>query len=291
MMRCGSTLFGVLFACFVFQQAQSILNGDKINWSRHSYLVKVFSRTKRDDVKSCTGALISNSLILTSRDCVLKDNSNEPMREFSTVLSISGSRHHEKAQLLEVNDSWALLEIRELSLIKLCPDDQPRHVLPINLKPTLNGSSIVNVPVDEIINSRCFLAGFNTTDESKKFLQVTTTLRLDVNLKLPYENDGYYRAQVIENSTACYDDVGAPLICSTTHHGIMLVGFFRNSGIPVSHREDSQNRLSRREKCALAREMYFDLITVDTRLIEFIEKHFIGAVVQTYQKCFLNERE
>jgi hypothetical protein len=113
-------------------------------------------------------------LILTSSACVLDEKSNEPMREFAIIMSIKSNRHKERAFLLHKTENWALLEIPEINITKLCPlNPEPKHVLRLNLKPNLKGSSVLSVPHEEIIGSRCYLSGFNTTELRKYLLFVT----------------------------------------------------------------------------------------------------------------------
>jgi hypothetical protein len=73
-MACGRIVL-ILFACL--GSICAILDGNPVSWARHSFLVKVFGRDEQSSVKSCTGVLISNSLVLTSQGCVMKDNGLE----------------------------------------------------------------------------------------------------------------------------------------------------------------------------------------------------------------------
>lgn len=128
----------------------------------------MLARSQRNEAKSCTGSLIANNLVLTSSSCIINEKTNEPLREFAVLLSIKNNRRREKAQLLHKTENWALLEIPEISTAKLCPNDpQPKHVLRLNLKPNFKTSSILDVSVDEILGSRCYLPGFNTTEQRK----------------------------------------------------------------------------------------------------------------------------
>lgn len=82
-----------------------------------------------------------------------------------------------------------------------------------------------------------------------------------------------------------FDDVGAPLICETVAHGPMVVGMFQKLGIPIDNRVDPQIRMQQREHCLLSREMYFNILTEDSSLIDFLDEFQIPSIATTYQAC------
>jgi hypothetical protein len=121
-------------------------------------------------------------------------------------------------------------------------------------------------------------------------LSTVQALKVDLKVERPRENDFYYRSEVTGNQTACFDDAGAPLICETLKHGTMLIGLFQKLGTPITNQEDPQTRMTKREHCSTAKEMYFSLLTEDTRLIDFIDTYKIGSFVKTYEDCkFIRE--
>jgi hypothetical protein len=90
-----------------------------------------------------------------------------PLNEFAVLMFLKNrnSTHREKALLIEKTEEWALLEINELSTAKLCPNNAENNsIMRINLKPTLKTSSVLTVSPDEIINSNCYIVGFNTSE-------------------------------------------------------------------------------------------------------------------------------
>lgn len=57
-------------------------------------------------------------------------NSRDPLDEFAVILSIRGTGHREKASLLKTVGDWAILEIRDINVTKICPQDPgPKSVL------------------------------------------------------------------------------------------------------------------------------------------------------------------
>jgi hypothetical protein len=96
----------------------------------------------------------------------MDDNTTEPMKEFAVSLSIKEKSHHSSAFLVDKTDQWALLKIAQSYDEHVCPKEtNTKSVVRLNLKPTLKASSIFSITPEEIIGSRCFLVGFNTTDK------------------------------------------------------------------------------------------------------------------------------
>ncbi|KAI6221401.1 Peptidase S1 domain-containing protein [Aphelenchoides fujianensis] len=268
--------------CFflVLPFAASILGGDPLDWDRHTYLVKVVNRGANNTLKSCTGVLISSSLVLTASECVL-DATHHPAKEINVLLNVRNSSRRELAILLDRNERWAALKIPPIDVRKICPTPpEPRGILRLNLRPSLSTSSLLEVSVDEILNSRCYLVGFETAEKPEDFYANRQIGRLELEpLKSSQQEPFLFRSESVVNETACFDDAGAPMICDTTAHGTILVGLFQKLGIPADRLEAIQPAAftQRLEHCNLAQEMLCSLFNNELHLIDLLERHDYSA--------------
>ncbi|MFH4980931.1 hypothetical protein AB6A40_007640 [Gnathostoma spinigerum] len=92
-----------------------IINGEFVEWNRHANLVKIFARERNSEIiTSCSGSLISSSLILTAPKCLLNQTTNERLDEI--IISYPTFRRPKTvpADIVDITDSWALLKITPL---------------------------------------------------------------------------------------------------------------------------------------------------------------------------------
>lgn len=276
----------------------SILDGDRVDWNRHGYLAKVIGRDSEKNFKLCTGAIISGSLVLTASDCVTDfDSENKNLEEFTVVIQIKHHKRRHLAMLVQKTETWAVLRMETIPTEKLCPPSpQPKKVVRMNFSPSLHEASQVDLTADEVLDSKCYLFGFKTEDEPIEFFKTKESMRLDLEkLMSPRTGDSLYRSKIQGNETACYEDVGAPLICNTKSKGVMLVGIFQNLGSEIGTENDVKVKQAPTELnstvCSNAYEMQFSLIQNDPRLIKLIESEDMGPFVDVYDKCsFINQK-
>ncbi|KAI6173632.1 Peptidase S1 domain-containing protein [Aphelenchoides besseyi] len=223
----------------------AILDGDVISWDRHQFLVKVISKSHDDVLKSCSGVLITRSLVLTATDCVL-DSVLFAAKEIHVFLNVRNSSRRELAVMLDRDDRWAALKIAPVDIEKLCPPSpEVKAIKRLNLNPNLQETSLVEVSPEEIM--------------TEEFFTTVKTLRLELEPLRGPDEKKYYRSNIVNNFTACFDDPGAPVLCETTAHGEMLIGHFQKMGVLTSTLEDMKPRkfTDNTENCALAKEMIF----------------------------------
>jgi len=284
---CGfelATSFLILPFAFLLlaNNATSVLNGDLVEWSKYGHVVKVIARNNAGFVQACSGSRISPTLLVTSPDCVLIRGSDEQLTEFAITTTMPDSqRRRFNASILEINreKSWAIMRISGTqNITELCPaDPAPKMITRLDLEPKLIGE-----PPAIILGQSCFLVGFESTEDSKCFTQEATS-RLDLGTLMgPYPQDNNYLITVWDNSTPCYEDVGAALICSTKSHKFVQVGIFRALYVRQKGRMYNDNTT---ELCEKASKMQFSLLTTDYSLAQALKKYALKEIRDTYQAC------
>uniref|UniRef100_A0A914RVG8 Peptidase S1 domain-containing protein n=1 Tax=Parascaris equorum TaxID=6256 RepID=A0A914RVG8_PAREQ len=172
----------------------------------------IFSRERNSKmVTSCSGSIISASLVLTSPQCLFNASTNRS------------------------TDSWALLKVPTLSAKELCPaSPTPKRVVQLNVRLSLVRSSHIVIDISAITKRRCWLTGFATTPNGsyhsiqqilvRQFIIYTNLSanliaaadflnQYDVRMialdALKHSDDStsdmlLYRADVIANNSACW---------------------------------------------------------------------------------------
>uniref|UniRef100_A0A914MTF7 Peptidase S1 domain-containing protein n=1 Tax=Meloidogyne incognita TaxID=6306 RepID=A0A914MTF7_MELIC len=221
-----------IFLFFYFQFlnfVNGILAGEEIDWNRNGFVVKVLAREGPNaPTKSCTGSLISASLVLTSGDCVVDRSTKESLNEFVVFVSKPSDKElRSTGKLLERNEQngWALLRIAPQNITELCPPSPaPKWVARLNFRPLLTSGPRLEVSQADLSSGEgavCFFVGFTTTEKGKKLLKIflkfyflaedflneNRLLRIYLDkLEKPPKDDGLnqYRSDVYSGFTACY---------------------------------------------------------------------------------------
>jgi len=273
------------FIFLVSSSCLAILYGDRVEWNRHGFLTKILARNEGGKTKSCTGSLISASLVLTAKSCVTDSNGHDELQEFVIQVATLGKRTWFEAKLLKRSEDWALLRIHKQNITEMCPGNPaPKWVSRLNFSPSLTNPSLDSVNPSNFGDSNCFMIGFQTTDQGEDFLTQEIVIRLDLEeLHDPSEDDSNYRSRVMRNyGSACFDDAGSPIFCRLIGHaGDIQVGFFQW----LKMVEGQKIVMDSKEKCAEAKEMDFAITTADTELVKAIEEYGMAEFVEVYQKC------
>uniref|UniRef100_A0A0M3I0Z4 Peptidase S1 domain-containing protein n=1 Tax=Ascaris lumbricoides TaxID=6252 RepID=A0A0M3I0Z4_ASCLU len=257
------------------------------------YCLEVFSRERNSKmVTSCSGSVISASLVLTSPQCLFNSSTNRRFDEVAVSVPPFRKARTVRAEIVNSTDSWALLKIPALSAKELCPPSPtPKRVVQLNVRLSLVRSSHIVIDVSAITKRRCWLTGFATTPNAADFLNQYDVRMIALDA-LKHSDDStsdvlLYRADVIANKSACWDDAGAALICHLNEFGDVQVGIFHNL---VTARSDTAKGGMElmpdwMHECGRALGMNFALIVNDQRLISAIEKHDLPAFADIYRKC------
>lgn len=256
-------------------------------------------------VKSCTGSLISASLVLTSGQCVLEKSTKEKLHQFAVILAKpSQQEFRSTAKLLELNvpGGWALLRIPPQNITELCPPSPaPKWVARLNFRPSLSGNPRLDtshLDLGSDSGSGCNLIGFKTTEKAENFLTDRRVIRLFLDrmersqLEDRDDDEAHYASNTYDDFIACYDDAGAPVMCSYQDQDVIQLGLFQLLIVPggviksSSAEEGTEDPLA---KCRRARQMHFSLFHEDDALAQAIERHALAEFVSVYQECgFLN---
>lgn len=275
-----------------FLPADAIVGGEPVQWNRYGFLSKVFSRESGSSVvTSCTGAIISGSLVLTSAQCLLNSTTDSRLTEFVVTVATIKKPRTLPAEIAEMGDTWGLLRIPDITSDSLCPPDPaPKRVAQLNLKLSLLQSSVV--PVDPIsLKKKCWLVGFATSDNATDFIKQDDVRLLELDSVDPVKGRNNYYASVIKgNETTCWDDAGAALFCTTKRQGPVLVGIFQHlitNGKSDKGKDsiDLEN-LNLVDSCERAVEMRFSKTVDQNKIIEAIQKHDLSSFVHIYDNCF-----
>uniref|UniRef100_A0A915P551 Peptidase S1 domain-containing protein n=1 Tax=Meloidogyne floridensis TaxID=298350 RepID=A0A915P551_9BILA len=286
-----------LFLFFYFQFlnfVNGILAGEEIDWNRNGFVVKVLAREGPNaPTKSCTGSLISASLVLTSGDCVVDRSTKESLNEFVVFVSKPSDKElRSTGKLLERNEQngWALLRIAPQNITELCPPSPaPKWVARLNFRPLLTSGPRLEVSQADLSSGEGAV--------SEDFLNENRLLRIYLDkLEKPPKDDGLnqYRSDVYSGFTACYDDTGAPLLCKLSKYQdpALQLGIFQSLTVPggKTAKDDEPNDKSNKtidelNKCKLATQMRFNLFNADESLAKAIEKYALTEFVSVYHEC------
>ncbi|KAH7728257.1 Protein F48E3.4 [Aphelenchoides avenae] len=158
----------------------------------------------------------------------------------------------------------------------------PKRIARLNLRPSLKEPALRTIEKDTLLKARCFLVGFETSSKPSDFMSQKKMLRIELEpLLVPFSGDTFYRSRIIQNQTACYDDLGAAVICHIPHQHELQVGLFQSLAT-TSKRQYYSSPL---ETCSLAAEMRFTIITDDPELLDVIETHDLPGFVAAYKAC------
>jgi len=278
-----------LLLLFLVKSATPVLHGDLVEWSRYGWLVKVLARNNEGTVQACSGSLISSTLVLTSSECVLNRASGISLTEFAVITTTPDSqRRIFSASLLEIKreKSWALVKISPQNTTELCPaNPAPKMITRLNIDPKLLGESRFNIDFEQ---SECFLIGFETTEKASEFVNQNKTFRIPLPRLMSPEMEGeFHRTMISTNYTACYDDAGAALVCTTKIRGEfhdIQVGIFQALSVEKNGDGDKYDG-STTEMCKKALEMEFSLLTTDDTVLAALQKHNFKEFVATYEFC------
>ncbi|KAI1724434.1 trypsin domain-containing protein [Ditylenchus destructor] len=298
----NSAFIHLLIFAFLYKTS-AILNGDDVRWIRHRWIVKVLAKNPEGNAHSCTGSMISQSLVLTAAECVVQRSSRAKMEEFVVILpKVKSQKRHfgelgigstkivqytfSEGHLLELSQEWALLRIQPLDIDEVCPkEDVAKGIARLNMKPSLLAPSLFEVTPATIKESDCYMYGFETTENAYGFLKqkVARQIVLDKLVDHP-DNQGFLRSRIIGNHTACFEDAGTALICRVHHHGFLHLGLFQSLSFPQSDVNHSFNRTSM-SMCYAALSMEFSINTADAQLVEAINRYALAEFVAVYAAC------
>ncbi|VDM95731.1 unnamed protein product [Thelazia callipaeda] len=270
---------------------QAIIGGEDKEWNRFGFLVKIFSREKLSNiVTSCTGTIISPRLVLTSSQCILNTTTGKRLSEFVINAPFMKGSRILGAEVVKIGETWAIMEIPELKLSMLCPPaPAPRGVAQLNVRPTLLQSSIVSIDPLKLKRKKCWVVGFATTDNATEFVDQNNIRLIALkSLDAVKNKPNFLWSPIVANDTACWDDVGAALFCSTRAWGHMLVGIFQHLIAPSQLQKTTNGgeEINITSSCNGAVEMRFSKIADQFKLFEAIQNFDITSFVSVYQHCF-----
>ncbi|VDM08696.1 unnamed protein product [Wuchereria bancrofti] len=288
-------LFNIILSSIILwlmsPYTMAIIGGEEKNWNRFGFLVKIFSREESSNiVTSCTGTIISTQLILTSSYCLLNATTGGRLSEFVvTVQSLKRPRTL-PAEVVEIGQTWGILKIPEMALSTLCPPiPAPKRVAQLNVRPSLIQSSIVNFDVLKLKKKKCWIVGFTTTNNATEFIKQDQIQLINIHsINLVKDKPNYFWSPIIANETACWDDAGAALFCSTRNWGHMLVGIFQHliATKKLSNPQKEDEKMDMMDSCNRATEIRFSKTTNEQKIFEAIQKFDLAAFVSLYQNCF-----
>uniref|UniRef100_A0A915BAL1 Peptidase S1 domain-containing protein n=1 Tax=Parascaris univalens TaxID=6257 RepID=A0A915BAL1_PARUN len=204
------TISSALYLLTFFDSVYSVINGERVHWHQYGYLVKIFSRERNSKmVTSCSGSIISASLVLTSPQCLFNASTNRRFDEVAVSMPPFRKARTVRAEIVKSTDSWALLKVPTLSAKELCPaSPTPKRVVQLNVRLSLVRSSHIVIDISAITKRRCWLTGFATTPNAADFLNQYDVRMIALDA-LKHSDDStsdmlLYRADVIANNSACW---------------------------------------------------------------------------------------
>ncbi|EFO17530.2 hypothetical protein LOAG_10968 [Loa loa] len=251
----------------------AIIGGEKKDWNRFGFLVKVFSREESSNiVTSCTGSIISTQLILTSSYCLLNATTGGRLSEFVVTVQSLKRPKTLPAEVVEIGETWGILKIPEMAISTLCPPlPAPKRVAQLNVRPSLIQSSIVNFDVLKLKKKKCWMVGFTTTDNATEFIKQDQIHLINIQSINPVmDKPNYFWSPIIANETACWDDAGAALFCSTRNWGHTLVGIFQHliaTKKPIDPQKEDE-KMDMTDSCSRAIEMRFSKTTNQQKFLK-----------------------
>ncbi|VDM49481.1 unnamed protein product [Toxocara canis] len=255
-----------------------------------SFRFQVFSREANSNlVTSCSGSVISASLVLTSPQCLLNSTTDERFSEVAVSVPTFRRPRTLRAEVANITDSWALLKIPTLSAKDLCPPNPaPKRVAQLNVRLSLLRSSLINIDVSALSKRKCWLTAFTTTTNASAFVKQDDVRMIELDTLRPSEDSTSkalrYKSAVVGNRSACWDDAGAAVMCHLNEFGDVQVGIFQTLTVDPREVADNETLHSIRE-CARGQSMNFAMIVNDQHLVSAIEKHDLPAFAEVYRRC------
>ncbi|VDK78485.1 unnamed protein product [Litomosoides sigmodontis] len=270
----------------------AIIGGEEKDWSRFGFLVKIFSREDSSNiVTSCTGTVISTQLILTSSRCLLNTTTGGRLSEFVVTMQSPKRPKTIPAEVVEIGETWGILKIPEIPMSTLCPPGvASKRVAQLNIRPSLLQSSIVNFDVSKLKKKKCWIVGFATTDNATEFIKQDQIRLINIQTINPvkHRSNYFWSSIVAANETACWDDAGAALFCTTRNWGHMLIGIFQHLITPKKPFDPQMEdmKMDMTDSCSRAIEMRFSKTLNEEKIFEAIQKFDMATFVSIYQNCF-----
>uniref|UniRef100_A0A915PK67 Uncharacterized protein n=1 Tax=Setaria digitata TaxID=48799 RepID=A0A915PK67_9BILA len=194
------------------------------------------------------------------------------------------------AEIVEIGETWGILKIPEMDISTLCPPlPTPKRVAQLNVRPSLLHSSIINIDPLKLKKKKCWIVGFTTTDNATEFIKQDHIHLINVHsINAVKDKPNYFWSPITDNETACWDDAGAALFCSTRIWGHMLVGIFQHliaTKKPIDPQKEDED-MNIMDSCSRAIEMRFSKTTNQEKIFEAIQKFDVASFVNIYQHCF-----
>ncbi|CAL2050540.1 unnamed protein product [Caenorhabditis brenneri] len=277
-------LFRVIVSASICALALSMYIADPSKWERHPYLVKVLTKdVKLGNISTCTGTLLSPSVVLTNAKCFQGDQKNIAaqaiIRKKDTVDKLN------KAMLaFRIDDDLAIMKIDPVVEDQFCEKQpHPPRVSRLNFKPSLTEATYQNVDPKELKDSRCRVVGFTTNENVEDFAtsRGVQVLELDV---FP-DKDNLMFSEVNANSTGrvCWDDIGAPLECVINEENKWVQVGLVNGLYGREMEKDTNSTMAL--SCSDVQTMQFVVFGDDT-FVNAIENVDKSSVFEAQDKCF-----
>ncbi|CAI2357461.1 unnamed protein product [Caenorhabditis sp. 36 PRJEB53466] len=268
----------------LYAWAFSMYISDPAKWNRHPYLVKVLTKdVKSGVISTCSGTLLSRSIVLTSANCFPADRKNLVAQ--AIIIQKSSKDIMNKAMLaVNVEKDLAIMQIDPVTDEHFCDKDPyPSRVSRLNFKPSLTEATYQSVTPKEIQDLRCRVVGFTTTDDADDFASSHDLQILELEMRA--DEDNLMFSEVNSNSTGrvCWDDMGAPLECTVNEENKWVqVGVVRAL---YGRGEDKDSNSTMEVTCADVQTMQFAVFGDDTfaHTIEVVDK---ASVFEAQDKCF-----
>uniref|UniRef100_A0A1I7TWE3 Peptidase S1 domain-containing protein n=1 Tax=Caenorhabditis tropicalis TaxID=1561998 RepID=A0A1I7TWE3_9PELO len=277
-------LFRVVLLASICAFALSMYTADPAKWDRHQYLVKVLTKdVKIGNISTCSGSLLSPSVVLTSANCFPNEIKNVAAQ--AIIRKKDSSDMMNKAMLaVRIDDDLAVMKIDAVQDEHFCDKDpHPPRVARLNFKPSLTEATYQTVEPKDLQDSRCRVVGFTTNDDVEDFAssQEVQVLELDVRA----DQDNFMFSEVNANSTrrACWDDIGAPLECIINEETKWVQVGVLNKLYGRKMEEDTNSTMT--VTCSDVQAMQF-VVFGDNTFAHAIENVDKSSVFEAQDKCF-----
>lgn len=267
---------------FVF----SMYIADPAKWERHQYLVKVLTKdTKLKNISTCTGTLLSPSVVLTSSKCFPDTRKN--LIAQAIIKKKDSSATMNKAMLaVKIDGDLALMKIDAVNEDHFCDKEpHPPRVARLNFKPSLTDATYRTIVSRDLQDSKCRVIGFETTEDVEDFATSHKVQVLDLDVHADTENLMF--SEVNSNSTGrvCWDDIGAPLECvlDVENNKYVQVGIV--SGLYGREMDKEDNSTMVVVNCSEVQTMQF-VVFSDNTFVHAIENVDKASVFEAQDKCF-----
>uniref|UniRef100_A0A8R1IYD2 Peptidase S1 domain-containing protein n=1 Tax=Caenorhabditis japonica TaxID=281687 RepID=A0A8R1IYD2_CAEJA len=269
----------------------SMYISDPAKWNRHQYLVKVLTKDiKIGNISTCTGTLLSPSIVVTSAKCFTENRQNTAAQAIILAKGTKDTIH--KAMLaVKIEGDLAVMKIDPVKDDDFCDKEPyPARVSRLNFKPSLTDVVYQSVEPKDIQDSRCRVVGFTTNDNVEKFASSHDVQVLELEVRA--DTDNLMFSEVNGNSTgrACWDDIGAPLECIISEDNkwvqVGLVHGIYGRGQEEQETEmGSNSTVPLKATCADVQTMQF-VVFSDNTFAHAIEVAGKTSVFDAQDKCF-----